>query len=89
MGFVQQYEDITNDAVMVLESNANVLKSIRSFYTQLVQDDEFPQSYQVECQKFVRRFSSQIDELIYEMTTEAARAKVLVKIAADRKTIVS
>lgn len=78
-----------SDAVMVLTSNAEIMSSIESFYTQLVADEDFPHAEPIQCQKCVRIFASHMNELIYDPNMHVERAKVLVKVAADRKTVAS
>lgn len=85
---VQAYEDKTNETIMVLESNADNLESLSRFYSDLVQDENFPASEQPECSKVVKKFGSAIRELVYDTRMQIRRASILVKTIADRKTIV-
>ncbi|KAJ9151304.1 Fungal specific transcription factor domain-containing protein [Pleurostoma richardsiae] len=87
VGSVQEYEDMTNDALMALESNVEIMNSLQSFYSELVADEDFPTAWRVPCKKAVRLFTSQVNELMYDTRMHAARAKVLSKIIADRKTV--
>jgi hypothetical protein len=83
---VQHWEDKTNEAVMILEANTDVLTSIRKFYERLIEHSEFPvtQAYS----EHVRTFARQVDEMIYDSKMQIARAKVLVRITENRKTMV-
>ncbi|CAJ2508545.1 Uu.00g135710.m01.CDS01 [Anthostomella pinea] len=85
---VQEYEDKVNEAVMVMESNINILTSLRSSYKTLVEDPEFPAADQGACQKAFKRFTTRMDEFIFDLRTQTDRGKVLSKLAADRKAIV-
>lgn len=86
---VQEYEDKTNEAVMVLESNADNMESLLNFYLLLVEDEEFPVESLAPCRQSLKQFSSQLRELIYDVNMQIKRAKVLVKTVSDRKSIVS
>ena len=83
---VQHWEDKTHEAVMIFEANTDVLTSIRKFYERLVEHPEFPltQAY-IE---HVKTFARQVDEMIYDSKMQIARAKVLVRITENRKTMV-
>lgn len=85
---VQAYEDKTNETIMVLESNADNLETLSRFYSDLVQDENFPDSEKPECSKDVRKFGPAIRELVYDTRMQIRRASILVKTIADRKTIV-
>ncbi len=86
---VQEYEDKTNEAVMVLESNAENMESLYNFYRMLVKEEGFPAEIQESCSYSVKRFCLQLHELIYDVKMQIRRANVLVKTVSDRKTIVS
>jgi hypothetical protein len=88
LGDVQTWEDKTNETIMVLESNSEIFVLLKKFYTNLVTDEAFPDRERKRCRQVVRNFASQLDELIYDTNMQIRRARVLVKIVADRKTIV-
>ena len=77
--------------IMVLESNADILTKLRDYYASLVADSQFSrdQDRRDACQQSVKRFTVQINEIIYNITAQLARAKVLSKLVTDRKVIVS
>lgn len=84
---VQHCEDKTNEAIMVLEANSDVLSSIRKFYERLLENKDFP--LQASCREDILEFSMQVEDMIYDSKMQIARAKVLVQITEDRKTLVS
>jgi hypothetical protein len=71
---------------MVLEANTDVLASLRDFYQRLIVNRLF--DLRVSCETHLVDFVSQIDDMIYDSRMQIARAKVLVKITADRKSLV-
>lgn len=88
LGNVQEWEDKTNETIMVMGSNADILTLLRKFYKELVEDQNFPSSELKACKQAVNDFAFQLDEIIYDTQMQISRAKVLVKIVADRKAIV-
>ena len=84
---VQNYQDKTNEAIMVLETNDHVLSSLRRFYEALLENTDFP--WRNTSRAAVASFTRQIDEMIYDSNMQIARAKLLVQITTDRKSLVS
>ncbi|KAK1528149.1 hypothetical protein CPAR01_12707 [Colletotrichum paranaense] len=87
LGNVQEWEDKTNETIMVMGSNADILTLLRKFYKELVEDQNFPSGELKACKQAVKDFAFQLDEIIYDTQMQISRAKVLVKIVADRKAI--
>ncbi|OHE90944.1 hypothetical protein CORC01_13753 [Colletotrichum orchidophilum] len=87
LGIVQEWEDKTNETIMVMESNADILTMLRKFYMELVKDQNFPSSELQAGTQAVNDFASQLNEMIYDTQMQISRAQVLVKIVADRKAI--
>ena len=83
----QYYEDKGNIAIMVMESNADVLRSLRDFYNRLADNQLF--DLQTNCRDDILIFVSQIDDMIYDSNMQIARAKVLAKVINDRKSTVN
>jgi hypothetical protein len=88
MGEVQGLEDDVNTAIVVLESNAEIMTRLRNFYQALVEEAEFPSVERDACRHYVRNFASQMDEIIYEHNMQISRGKAIAKLVADRKQIV-
>ncbi|KAI9795256.1 MAG: hypothetical protein M1833_007278 [Piccolia ochrophora] len=83
---VQNYEDKTNEAIMILEANADVLKALCKFYETLKENQDFPPRR--TCYENINIFSTQVDDIIYDSKMQVSRAKLLVRITADRKNLV-
>ena len=83
---VQNYEDRTNEAVMVLETNMDVLISLRKFYENLLKNKNF--DLKEACEEDILQFATQVNNMIYDSRMQIARAKLLVKIIDDRKNLV-
>lgn len=84
---IQSYEDMTNEAVMVLESNATVLTSLREHYESLLENKDFPIRDAVR--ENVLEFGRQLQDAVHMTHTHVSRAKLLIRIASDRKHLVS
>ncbi|GJC96686.1 fungal specific transcription factor domain-containing protein [Colletotrichum higginsianum] len=84
---VQKWEEKTNDTIMAMESNVNIMRLQQKFYQDLVKDDNFPQREQEKCRKNVECYVSHLEELICETQMQITRANILVKTVGDRKTI--
>jgi hypothetical protein len=85
---LQHWQDKANEAVMVLEANAEILVSIRKFYAELVVRKDFPGALKTDCEDDLDSFFAQIDEIINDFRMQIARAKLLVNIISDRKELV-
>ena len=83
---MQRREDKINEAIMVLEANTDVVTSLRDFYKRLVENKDF--DLKAKCEEDIIAFAAQVDDMIYDSKMQIARAKVLVKITADRKSLV-
>jgi hypothetical protein len=85
---LQRWQDRANEAVMVLEANTDVLKSLHTFYHGLFDRKDFPVDLKNTCEDDLRTFTSQLDEIINDFHMQTSRAKLLVKIISDRKELV-
>lgn len=85
---LQHWQDKANEAVMVLEANAGILKSLRRFYADLIVRKDFPGSLRTACEDDLDVFFSQLDEITNDFQMQIARAKLLVNIINDRKELV-
>ena len=84
---VQRYEDKINEVIMILATNADVITALRKYYEDLVTHKDFP--LKKGTQDAVLSFSTQLNYMIYDLNMQTSRAKLLVKITEDRKSIVS
>jgi hypothetical protein len=85
---LQHWQDKANEAVMVLEANAKILRTLHKFYSNLVAHRDFPETLRVSCEDQLYAFFSQLDEISGEFDMQLARAKLLVNITSDRKQLV-
>jgi hypothetical protein len=85
---VQDYEDKTNEATMILEANVDVLTALRKFYESLMRHKDFPVTLKTACEDDVLQFATQLDDMVYDAKMQISRAKLLVRIIGDRKSLV-
>ncbi len=83
---VQNCEDKANEAIMVLEANSDVLTSLKKFYERMLENSNFP--LQVVSRDDILDFTMQIENMVYDSRMQIGRARVLVQITEDRKTLV-
>ncbi|KAK5456971.1 hypothetical protein LTS15_004751 [Exophiala xenobiotica] len=83
---VQYYEDRTNEATMILESNAEVLGSLHKYYEGLLADADFP--FRQSCRDSIIDFVRQLQDAVHDTKMQASRARLRVRIAADRKALI-
>lgn len=86
---VQGYEDQTNEVITILEANNDVMKSLSKFYIKLLDNNGFDDKLKTECNEDIQEFAAQISDMIYDANMQIRRARLLVKITADRKALVS
>ena len=83
---LQRWEDKTNEIIMVLEANVDVMTSLRRFYDGLKDNKDFPLGSL--CADDIVTFAAEVDDIIDNFKMQIARAKVLAKITNDRKQMV-
>jgi len=75
---------------MVLEANTDVLTALQKYYEGLLPKRPFSdEKDRLECAEAVMKFAAQVNEMIDNSRMQVSRAKLLVRITADRKTLVS
>ncbi|KAK5062483.1 hypothetical protein LTR84_004555 [Exophiala bonariae] len=83
---VQYYEDRTNEAIMILESNAEVLTALSAYYGGLLTETDFP--LRQSCRNSIIDFARQLQDAVHDTKMQASRAKLVGRIAADRKMLI-
>jgi hypothetical protein len=72
---------------MLLEANADILTSLREYYERLVNNKDF--TVGGTSSEDVVDFAIQLKDMGYDLKMQIARGKLLAKVTADRKTLVS
>ena len=84
---MQRWADKANEIIMVLESNVDVMTSLRLYYEALKENPDFP--LKSECGDDIRSFAAQVNDIISDFKMQISRAKLLVRIVNDRKELVN
>ena len=84
---IQFLEDDITLTISVLDSNLQVMVSLRDYYLQLLENKDF--DLKTSCRDYVGGFAQELNGFIKSIKTEHTRVKFLVKIVADRKNMVS
>lgn len=82
-------EDKINKAVLTLEANGKVLKSLQQFYSNLMGNEDFELRKDKRSRRAIADFNIQLRNYIDDTGMITNRATALAKIAADRKSLVS
>ena len=80
------WTDQVNEAVMVLESNADVMESLRQYYSGLKDNADFP--LRTTCSDDIRNFAAQVGDMVSDFKMQTTRARLLVRNVSDRKELV-
>lgn len=85
---VQSYEDQVNEVIMILEANNDIMQSLSGFYSNLMRSNDIDTTLKDNCDGDVGEFAAQIADMMYDANMQIRRAKLLVKVTADRKALV-
>jgi len=86
---MQSLEDKLNEASLVLISNTKILQELKNLYVNLATLEEFPEEIRTKCQRDISKFSKRIINFISDLQMHQSRAGTLLRLLADRKTLVS
>ncbi|RDW57310.1 hypothetical protein BP5796_12760 [Coleophoma crateriformis] len=84
---VQSYEEKIHIAIMMLDGNINILRSLKRFYGHLMVSKNFP--WKSECSDDIMEFTDKLSVMIYDLEMQTSRINLLVKISGDRKALAS
>ena len=84
---LQIWAEKANTAIMVLESNIDVMQSLTGFYKRLRVNKDFHMG--TPCSDDIDAFIAQINDIIHDFRTQIGRATDLVKITNNRRELVS
>lgn len=83
---IQLLKQNTNQATMLLESNADVMTALREYYLKLLENGDFP--LRTDCQKDVQNFAADMEDNIVWIKMQVRRLNLLAEIINDRKNLV-
>lgn len=71
---------------MILESNSQVITSLREYYKVLQESDDFPLA--ITCKGEIYAFLTKLSYVVSDLKMHVARADLMLKIMNDRKDLV-
>jgi hypothetical protein len=86
---VQFLEDKANEVLSILESNMHVLAELEMHYTTVRTSECWPEEFIQEGSAEIMRFHNRIASVINDLRMQASRTKTLLRLLADRKSLVS
>ena len=86
---IQHIEQKTQEAMLVLKLNTDVLEQLRLHYDEVAEHAEFPQELKDGCKINLHRFNKGIVGVEKDMHMLQSRTKTLLHLLANRKNLVS
>lgn len=86
---IQNFEESSNDTVLVLRLNLGVCKQISDFYNSIFTDEELPSNITDNCQRNLLQFQRKIKSIESQLEAQILRVEALLRLIADRKQLVS
>ena len=86
---IQNFEESSNDIVLVLKLNRGVCKQVSEFYHSLFTDKELPDNITNNCQGDLLRFQRKIKSVESQLKEQILRVEALQQLIANRKQLVS
>lgn len=86
---IQDFEESANETVLVLKLNMSICKQVAAFYRSLFENKELPHTTLDKCQESMLRFERRMRGVISHMDSQILRVEGLLRLIADRKTLVS
>ncbi|KAB5576415.1 hypothetical protein GE09DRAFT_622164 [Coniochaeta sp. 2T2.1] len=83
---LQIWEEKANTAIMVLESNIDIMQSLTGFYKRLLANKDFDLG--TPCSDDIDAFVAQINDIIHDFRTQIGRSTDLVKVTNNRRELI-
>lgn len=80
------WQERVSEVILVLESNVDIMSSLRRFYTKLCENKNF--DARISCVDDVDVFTNKVDYMVDDFKLQIGRAKALVKLLGDRTELV-
>ena len=86
---IQHIEEAIHEAALILKLNVNVQEQLTAFLSTLSNKDRWPQELTESCKLTMDSFESRMRLLINGQQMQMARGEMLLRLLADRKSLVS
>ncbi|KAF7512558.1 hypothetical protein GJ744_000819 [Endocarpon pusillum] len=84
---IEFIEEQTNETLLVLKTNVNVMIELKEHYAWVMKSDGCPQNLKEKCRDRFARFESRVASLQHDLQMERSRIETLLRLLADRKTL--
>ena len=85
---IERVEERTNEALLIIKTQISVLNELLAYYKEVFQSDEAPVGMAQKCKLGFARFQGSISSAIAHFKIQHARVETLLKLLADRKSLV-
>lgn len=85
---IQFIEEQANETLLVLKTNRNVLAELNEYYCSVIRSKDCPQEIKQHCEDRFVRFETRIASVQHDLRMEQSRVETLLRLLADRKTLV-
>jgi Mg2+ and Co2+ transporter CorA len=87
---LQHSHDKVTEAMMMLEGNVHVMNSLKRYYASVINRNGFPAELKLnlKVRNDVECFSSQVEDIIENLTCNLSRARFLAGLIRDRKDVI-
>ena len=86
---IQNIEEKANSATLILKTNISVLVDLKTYYRTTAAFDDWPNDLPSKCEGDVLRFEQRLASIEKDMQMQQSRLKTLLRLIADRKSLVS
>lgn len=85
---LQTWDEQNREIITSLESNITIVGCLRSYYSKLIEREDFPDDLKIGCKDATVLFLSDIDGTIKEFEEQLTSAKTLAAVITDRRKLV-
>ena len=85
---IQFIQEKTNDALLVIKVNIDVLTELRQHYLSICESDGWPRGLKLKCERDVLRFEKRVVAVEKDLRMQQSRSETLLRLLGDRKSLV-
>ncbi|KAL0261745.1 hypothetical protein SLS55_003175 [Diplodia seriata] len=83
----QFLEDKTNEAMLVIDANLNILSQLVEFYKSVFSSADCPEGMKLKCRPDFERLETRVQAVRSDMRMQLSRAKSIIRRLSERKTL--
>ena len=85
---IQFIQEKVNETMLILKLNVDVLTELRQHYRSISESDAWPRELNLKCKREVIRFEKRVLAVENDLRMQQSRAEMLLRLLADRKSLV-